>query len=235
MKIFTFLRSTAFNLYIPLVLIVYGVIGAPLIIFKSKKILNFSKAWADAILFGAKFFCGISYKIEGEIPKTPCIIASKHQSFYECLVFLSLFPGICFILKKELLKIPIFGQYLKALNMIAIDRSKAKESIRIINEETFKRINQENRFVLIFPEATRIHPSQKSDCKSGVAFLHKANISEIIPVCVDSGKFWGKNSFLKFPGIVTIHFFNQIDRDFNSKELPKKLNELFDGLCDFNV
>lgn len=237
MIFFTFLRSSALNLYIPLVTIVYGCIGAPLIFFKSKKIFNFSKAWADAVLFGAKFFCNISYQVENNSlqPKTPCIIASKHQSFYECLIFLSLFPGVCFVLKKELLKIPIFGSYLKALKMIVIDRSKMRESIQIINKETLQRIEEEKRFVLIFPESTRMGPDEKSNCKSGVVFLHKANISNIVPAWVNSGKFWGRNSFLKFPGIVKLQFFDSIDRNADSKSLPQKINEIFDNTSKSNT
>jgi 1-acyl-sn-glycerol-3-phosphate acyltransferase len=224
------LRSSIFNFYIVLVLIIYGLIGAPLIIFKSKKILKFSKYWADAMLFGAKFFCGITYKIEGveNFPKEPSVIASKHQSAFECLVFLSLFPGICFILKKELLKIPIFGSYLKALEMISINRSNAKESIQIINKETKRMILEEKRFVLIFPEGTRVHHEAKSNCKPGIIFLHKANISDITPVWVNSGRFWGRNSFIKFPGEVTIRFLEKIDKNEDPKNIPNKLNELFD-------
>jgi 1-acyl-sn-glycerol-3-phosphate acyltransferase len=198
---------------------------------RSKKIFRFSKAWADAMIFGAKFFCNITYKIEGtsNFPKKPCIIASKHQSAYECLVFLSLFTGVCFILKKELLKIPIFGSYLKALQMISIDRSNARDSIKLINDGVKERIEKDERFVLIFPEGTRMGFDEKSDCKAGIAFLQKAKISEIVPVWVDSGKFWGKNSFLKFRGVVTIRFLEKIEKDFDHKKLTEKLNQIFDS------
>jgi 1-acyl-sn-glycerol-3-phosphate acyltransferase len=225
-----FIGSSIYNIYIVLVLIIYGTIGSPLIILKSKKIFIFSKYWADAMLFGAKIFCGITYKIENKenFPKKPCIIASKHQSAYECLVFLSLFPGICFILKKELLKIPIFGSYLKALNMISINRKNAKESISTINKEAKKRIEDE-RFVLIFPEGTRMNYDEKSDCKSGIVFLHKQKISKIVPVWVNSGLFWSKNSFFKKNGVISIRFLDEIEDSFDSRELINHLNNKFDS------
>ncbi len=230
-KINLFFRSLGYNIYIIFILILYGLIGFPLILLKSKKIFWFSARWADAMLFGAKFFCGIDYVIESKenMPKEPSIICSKHQSAYECLVFLSLFEGICFILKKELLKIPIFGSYLKALNMIAIDRNNGKEAIKIINSESEKRIKNDKRYVLIFPEGTRVCFDEKTNCKNGISFLHKTGISDLFPVWVDSGKFWGKNSFFKFKGTVRIKFLEKINKSEDSKQIPQILNKVFDN------
>lgn len=225
--IFLFCRSIAFNMYIVLTIILYGFFYVPFFVLGLNKKIDSGQLFAKIVLFGLRYLCGISYKIEGEIPSYPCVIASKHQSALECLIFLEIFPRACFILKKELLRIPIFGSYLKALKMIIINRSNSTESIRQINEGAQNAI-EANRTVIIFPEGTRVKVSDKTKCKSGIIFIAKSVIAPIVPVWLNSGKFWGKNSFIKYPGEVIIRFLDPIPKQVESRQVANYLNQLFD-------
>lgn len=226
-KIF-FLRALLLNGYIGLNTIFFGIILFPLIFINKNLLINFSKLWADSILFATKHICGLSYKLEGEIPTNGAIIASKHQSMFEVLVFLSILPKSSFVLKQELLKIPIFGNYLKLLKMIPINRSSGRDSINNIIQGA-KTTIAENRHLIIFPEGTRVVYGENTKCKSGIAFLQKEQIADIYPVILDSGKFWPKNPLKIVPGIVKIKFLPVINKTIPHKEIVPLLDKILDS------
>ena len=175
--------------------------------------------WAKGVVGLLKGVIGLKYQIEGleNIPDTPSIVCCKHQSGYETLALQAIFPSQVFVLKKELFYIPVFGQGLMLMSPIAIDRKKPAKATKQILEQGKKR-KDKGFWITIFPEGTRIKPGEKGKYKLGAARMARALQMNMVPVAVNSGLFWPKNSFLKYPGTVTFSIQSPIAWDFGSVE-----------------
>ena len=175
-----------------------------------------------------KYICGLSYKIEGAIPITPVIFASKHQSSMETIILLGLLNYPKFILKRELLRVPFLGVHFKLMNMIVINRGGLKEAMMEMSESSMQSI-KDGRSVILFVEGTRTKYGEPTKCKAGLAMIQKNNdYADICPIAINTGKFWPKGSFIKYPGVATIKFLSIIDRSINYKEINKKVEEMLD-------
>ena len=162
-------------------------------------------SWTSIMLFLLRNLCSIRYQIIGaeNIPKTPSIVLSKHQSAWETLAFQHIFPPQVWVLKKELLLIPFFGWGLAMTNPIAIDRKSGKKALEQIVEQGRDRLNQ-GFWIVIFPEGTRIAPGKRGTYRIGGAWLATHTSVPVVPVAHNAGEFWGKNSFKKLPGKITV-------------------------------
>ena len=162
--------------------------------------------WAVFNLFWLKHCCKLDYRIEGleNIPgKEPVIIMCKHQSAWETLVLQFTFPTQVWILKRELLWIPIYGWGLAAMEPIAIDRGSATKALRQIVEQGCQRL-AEGLCVVIFPEGTRTAAGSRHKYQPGGGMLASKSACPIIPVAHNSGYFWPRNSVLKWPGTINM-------------------------------
>ncbi len=162
--------------------------------------------WARSMLWWLKVTCNIRHEITGleYIHNTPTIILSKHQSAWETLAFQAIFPTQVYVLKRELLWIPIFGWGLAMSSPIAIDRSAGREALKKLVAHGQARLNR-GFWVVIFPEGTRTTPGASSKYHIGGAWLATHTQAPVIPVAHNAGEFWAKNSFIKKPGIIKIH------------------------------
>ena len=162
--------------------------------------------WARSMIWWLRITCNITHKISGldNIPNTPSIILSKHQSAWETLAFQAIFPAQCYVMKRELLWIPIFGWGLAMSSPIAIDRSAGRDALKKLVSLGKDRLAK-GLFVVIFPEGTRKAPNEKGKYHIGGAWLATHTATQIIPVAHNAGEFWGKNSFIKKPGVIQIH------------------------------
>lgn len=187
--------------------------------------------WSSGVLFGLKFIANITYEEKGRenLPKEGAfIIASKHQSAWDTVIFLNKFAGSIYVLKKELLKIPFYGQHLIGMKMIPIDRSGGMNSIKIMLKCVRERI-AEGHVVTIFPEGTRTKYGEKKPYQPGVALIYKEVDAPIIPVSLDSGRFWARNSFLKYPGKITVIYHPQMPKGLDKKEFMQKLQDAIEN------
>lgn len=166
---------------------------------------SFAQAWVKGLLWLLKHVCGLSYKVVGaeNIPDTPSIICSKHQSGWETLALQAIFPPQVFVAKKELLWIPFFGWGLALLDTIAIDRSAKTKASQQIVEQGRQRIAK-GYWIAVFPEGTRTPPGVAGRYQQGAARMAKAFDVPMVPVALNAGEFWPKNSFRKFPGEITV-------------------------------
>ena len=164
------------------------------------------------MLFLLRHLCGIRYQILGaeNIPKTPSIVLSKHQSAWETLAFQKIFPPQVWVLKKELLLIPFFGWGLAMTSPIAIDRKSGKKALEQIVEQGRERLKQ-GFWIVIFPEGTRIPPGKRGKYRIGGAWLATHTNVPVVPVAHNAGEFWGRNSFIKMPGTITVSIGKPID------------------------
>jgi 1-acyl-sn-glycerol-3-phosphate acyltransferase len=140
------------------------------------------------------------------MPQEACVILSKHQSAWETMTLQDYVPkgAYCvFVLKKELLRVPLIGWGLGAMKMISIDRSAGKEALDLVVEQGRERLKK-GFYVIIFPEGTRVAPGTTKRYKAGGAYLATHVGCKIVPVAHDAGEFWPRQAFVKRPGTVTV-------------------------------
>ena len=185
-----------------------------------------ARFWERGILVLLKVVVGLDYEVRGRehLPREPVIIASKHQSAWETLVFHVLVPELAVGLKEELTRIPVFGWYLMRAQNIRIDRGAAAKAIRSLVEGA-KAATANGLSVLIFPEGTRRAPDDPPAYKPGVAALYAALKLPVVPVALNSGLFWRRRGFLKYPGRVVVEFLEPIPPGLDRKIFMQILEE----------
>lgn len=166
--------------------------------------------------------CGLKYRVEGSenIPKSPCIIMSKHQSAWETMALQKMFPPQVWVMKREIFWIPFFGWAIAAMEPIAIDRSSGRKAISQIIEQGKKTLDS-GKWVVIFPEGTRVPPGKKGRYGMGGAILATKSGYPVIPVALNSGEFWRRNDFIKRPGTIDVVIGKPID---SADREPDSLN-----------
>lgn len=187
--------------------------------------------WLRQITWIEHYIGGITYHVLGteHVPHGACIIASKHQSAWETFKLHLLFADPAIVLKKELLHIPIWGWYLRHSGMIPIDRGAGAKALSGMMRAAHKAV-ADNRKIVIFPQGTRTAPGVERPYKSGVAALYNELNIPVIPMALNSGLLWPKNSFIKKPGIITIEFLPPIMPGLKRAEFMARLkNDLEDA------
>jgi len=201
------LRSLLFNFCFFGWSLLASVIFIPLFIASPRTAQLTGWPWATVTLFMARVICGIKYEIRGReyITDGPVIYAAKHQSAWDTMIFLVLFKNPAYVLKRELLRIPGWGWYLWRMKMIAIDRSGKASSLKDLIRQSREAL-AENRPIVLFPEGTRMRPGAPPDYQPGIIALYNQLGVPVIPVALNSGAFWGKNAFNKYPGTIVMEF-----------------------------
>ena len=161
--------------------------------------------WSRLVILLARSILGIRWRIEGSehLPARPAVILAKHQSAWETMAFQLIFPPQVHVLKRELLWIPFFGWGLALMSPIAIDRSRGTAAMRSIARLGRERLEQ-GFWVIVFPEGTRVAPGSRRKYQAGGAWLAAHAGAPVVPVAHNAGKAWPRNSFLKYPGEVTV-------------------------------
>lgn len=199
-----------------------GIIAFPL---DFKKRYYLITRWAVFNLWWLKICCNITYEIKGKdnIPGKPCIVMSKHQSAFETLALQQIFIPQVWILKKELLQIPIYGWGLASMQPIAINRDSTIKSFRQIADQGCERL-QKGYWVIIFPEGTRVAPNKKKKYLPGGGVLAEKSGAQVVPVAHNAGRLWPRNSMIKKPGLITIKIGPVIESENKSaKEITDEV------------
>jgi 1-acyl-sn-glycerol-3-phosphate acyltransferase len=187
-----------------------------------------ARFWMQGLQAVLRLVVGLSYEVRGRnrLPPGPAIIASKHQSAWETLIFHVLVPDLAVGLKYELTRIPIFGWYLMRGGAIRIDRGGAARALRSLVDGA-RAAAARGVSILIFPEGTRRAPEDPPDYKPGVAAVYTALDLPVVPVALNSGLFWSRRSFMKRPGRITVEFLEPIppglDRRSFMAELQRRI------------
>ena len=192
-------------------------------LISAEKRYELTKGWNITITYLAKNICGIEYEILGmenlqAMIDKPVILLSKHQSAWETIAFIALIPKqLCFVFKRELLWIPFFGWALALLRMIHINRSNKAAASQSIAGQGKKYLGQ-GLWIIIFPEGTRTKVGAHTLYRKGGARLASATKAWVIPIAHNAGHVWPRNSFLKYPGKVTISIGPAISSENKSAE-----------------
>jgi 1-acyl-sn-glycerol-3-phosphate acyltransferase len=182
--------------------------------------------WAHAVMWWLKVTCNLRYEVTGRehIPATPSIILSKHQSAWETIALQSIFPPQVWVLKRELLMIPFFGWGLWAVGSIPIDRSSGREALKKLVNHGKDRLKR-GLWVVIFPEGTRTAPGVRGKYHIGGAWLASHTQTSVVPVAHNAGRFWRKNSILKYPGVIQVVIGQPLDTAGLKPDAVNKLVE----------
>ena len=220
------LRSLLFNLFFYTGIVVVFLIALPALILPSKVTLLFGKFLGHYVVFIVRIFLNTKVEFKGieNIPKTEkYFVACAHQSIFETFALQSILDYPVFILKKELLKIPLFGLYLKKIKSIEIVRdTTTKDNLNFFNKVA-NIIKNEKRPLLIFPQGTRVGVNDKVPFKKGVGRIYEALNISCVPVALNSGKVWPKHGIVKYPGKITVSFLKPIEPGLNRDDFIKNL------------
>ena len=161
--------------------------------------------WCSIVAFMVRYIGGIRIEINGleNIPATPGVVLSKHQSAWETLNLLGLFYPQSWVLKRELLRIPVFGWGLGRLDPIAIDRGAGREALRQVVEQGRERLRA-GRWIVVFPEGTRVAPGQRGRYQQGGAILACRAGVAVTPVAHNAGEHWPRRGLRLRPGTIRV-------------------------------
>jgi 1-acyl-sn-glycerol-3-phosphate acyltransferase len=162
-------------------------------------------SWVPIMMWVIRHVLGIRYRVIGRenLPATASVVLSKHQSAWETIALQQILPPLCYVLKRELLRVPFFGWGLASIPGIAIDRAAGKDAMSQVVEQGRARL-KEGLWVVVFPEGTRVAPGTTRRYKPGGAILAKRAGVPVVPVAHNAGEFWKRNAFIKRPGEIVV-------------------------------
>lgn len=169
--------------------------------------------WCRTTIFVTRWLNGIRYRVQGmeNLPDGPAVLLSKHQSAWETVAFPAVMPRpLCYVFKRELLYVPFFGWALGMLKMVHIDRKEGKHAFDSVTRQGKQRMS-EGAWVIMFPEGTRTPVGKQGKYKTGGARFAIATGAPVVPIAHNAGRVWPRNSFYKYPGIVTVSIGQPID------------------------
>jgi len=207
----TFLRSACFNVLFFGWTAMLALVCLPILLLPRRYLLHLEKFWTRSMAWLLAHVAGITTEIRGreQLPKGPFLVASKHQSAWETMAYVFLLRDPSFVLKREILSIPIFGLYVWKAGLVPIDRKRGVKALRRMLQSARNTV-EEGRPIVIFPEGTRVAPGSHRPYHSGVVALYRHLHLPVVPVALNSGLFWRRRSFLKRPGKIVLEFLPPI-------------------------
>jgi 1-acyl-sn-glycerol-3-phosphate acyltransferase len=219
-----YVRSALFNVAFFAVTALTAILCLPALIAGRSALQPVIRIYARIILFLLKHVTGIRVDVRGaeRLPPDSYIVASKHQSTWETIAYLAIWPDPVFFLKRELFYIPVWGWYVARLGMVPVERAKGGHAIRKMLSSARRHI-PEGRQLIIFPEGTRRQPADPPVYKPGVTALCQMLQLPCVPVALNSGCHWPRRSFLKHPGRIVVEILEPIETGLKRAEFEQRL------------
>lgn len=231
------IRSILFDFFFYTSTILICLLCWPLLFLPIRKRFIVIEFWGKVISFWAKYILGLTFVVRGKenLPPPPYIVASKHQSAWETVFLNQITPCSVFVLKKELMKIPVFNWYFRGLHCIAVQRGGGAATIEDMMHQA-QIVIQEGLSIIIFPEGTRTIVGSKAKYKHGIANLYRHLNVPVVPIALNSGVFWGRRSFIKNPGQIDVEILPPIypglDRNDFLEQLQETIETASERLCN---
>ena len=205
-------RSILFFLGMVLSALVIGILTLLSFPFGFAARYRVAQTWVRFNLWMLAKLCRLGYEVRGleNIPQTNGIILCKHQSAWETVGLQALFQPVCFILKRELLRLPVWGWAMASLEPIAIDRQAKSVAMKQILREGEQRLRK-GRWLIIFPEGTRVSPGQRGRYGASGGILAHRTGYPVVPIAHNAGEYWARRGFLKHPGTISVRIGPAID------------------------
>jgi 1-acyl-sn-glycerol-3-phosphate acyltransferase len=224
-----FLRSLVYNVLFYLLLLFWMLVGIPTFVMPRWAIMNIARYWARSSIWLLRAICGTKVEYRGleKIPEGPLIVASKHQSMWETFALLQFFDQPLFIFKRELKWIPLFGWYLIKSDMIGIDRTAGGRSLLRMARRAGEAVRR-GRQLIIFPEGTRTAVDSLPNYKTGVAQIYVDCRVTCLPVALNSGLFWPRRTFMRYPGTLTVEFLDPLPPGLSRREFSARVSTVIE-------
>jgi len=221
----TFLRPLVFHLWFLLVSVVMFLGAIPLFLGPRILVIRAAQLWARLQLWGLRVFCGQTYEVRGtaHIPKGAALVASKHYSMWETIAFMVLVDDPAIVLKRELLRIPLYGWYGSKMGMIGLDRTGKAKALRDLKRVSENAVAN-GRQIVIFPEGTRKRIGAAPDYKPGVAGLYSGLGVPCVPVAHTSGLLW-RGGWKRYPGTILVEFLPAIPPGLRRAEFMREMEQ----------
>lgn len=205
-------RTLAYYLYIALATLVLGLWGLPQGLRGRAAANRVATVWLRQMLGAARVILGVRVEYRGAPPVGDVLIAAKHQSFLDILALAQACPRRAFVMKREVLNVPIMGWFARKVGCIPIDRTRGKDALRQITAEVeaARRSPEGLGQLIVYPEGTRTLPGHSLPYKPGVAIIQRATGLPIVPVAADCGLFWPKRGFPIRPGVAVVQFLEPV-------------------------
>jgi 1-acyl-sn-glycerol-3-phosphate acyltransferase len=215
-----------FNALFYVNLIVHMLLALPTFALPYPALRVFIRSYSRTSLWLLRVVCGTKVEWRGaeKIPQGSCIVACKHQSLWETFALFEMLPDPAYVLKRELMWIPLFGWHMAKAGLIPINRRAGMAALSRMTARTRKELER-GRKVVIFPEGTRRLPGAEPDYKPGVAHLYVRSGVACVPVALNSGLFWPRRSLLRYPGTVLVEVLDPIAPGLGSREFLARLQE----------
>ena len=218
------LRSILFNVSYLAWSVFMHIVCMPLLLAPTAWVWKAAHLWIDGTLLLLRVFCGLGHRELGleHLPKGPAIIAAKHQSAWETLFLSRRLGRPAFILKRELLMIPVFGWFIRKVGMIAVDRAGKAAALKQMVKDANVAFGA-GRQIIIFPEGTRVAPGEHKPYQPGIAALYGQLNVPVVPVALNSGLYWGRKAWVKKPGQIAIEYLPPIPPGLDRKAFMAEL------------
>jgi 1-acyl-sn-glycerol-3-phosphate acyltransferase len=232
----TWLRSLLFNLSFFLFSVGTAIVSLPFVLVHRRHLTRLLRGWAGGVVWLLRHVVHVQVKVIGgeRLPQGAGVIAAKHQSAFDTIVWLLLVPDSAYVLKVELLRLPLYGTLVKHVGNIPVDREGGGAALRRMLRGATEALAN-GRQVVIFPEGTRTAPGERVPYFPGVVALAsaaRAAGAPVVPVATDSGRIWGRRAFLKRPGTIHVSVLPPIPSDLPRSALLARLEEVIETESD---
>src|SRR6202795_4039464 len=224
-----FLRSLVYNVLFYALLVFWILIAIPTYLMPRRAIMTVAKNWARSSIWLLRVICNTRVEYRGleKIPQGPLIVASKHQSMWETFALLQFFDQPLYILKRELKWIPLFGWYLIKSNMIGINRGAGGRSLLEMTRRAGEEVRR-GRQLIIFPEGTRTPVDAPPQYKTGIAQIYVDCGVPCLPVALNSGLFWPRRTFMRYPGTLVVEFLDPLPPGLSRREFIARVSTVIE-------
>jgi 1-acyl-sn-glycerol-3-phosphate acyltransferase len=222
-------RSLAFNVLFYLNLLVHMIVALPILALPHRVHRVFIRSYSRSSLWLLRVVCGttVEWRGIGKIPHGACIVACKHQSLWETFALYAVLEDPAYVLKRELMWVPLFGWHMAKAGLIPIDRGAGVSALKRMTAQARERL-QGARQVVIFPEGTRRQPGAAPSYKSGVGYLYAHAGAACLPLALNSGLFWPRRSPLRRPGTIVVEVLDPIAPGLNARAFVARLQTVLE-------
>jgi 1-acyl-sn-glycerol-3-phosphate acyltransferase len=223
----TTVRSLAFNLAFYLWTLFAAIVTLPILLAPRPAAQATLNLWAKVVTWLLRVIAGVRVEVRGRehVPAGVALVAPKHQCMFDIFGLMAVLPAPCYVLRKELMRIPVFGWWAWKGRMIVIDREGGSKALREMLTVAHERLAEATRQIVIFPEGHRGKPGQAGDYQPGVAALYRDLGMACVPVALNSGAHWQKGGLVLKPGKIVFEFLEPLPAGLKRAEFMRELED----------
>ena len=228
---FQYLRSVLFIIQMYVAMPIFGIVFAPWALISRRGAYAACKGYSHYVFWTARWMVGIKCEVRGKVPEGEALIAAKHQSFLDIMMIFTALPAAKFIMKKEILLMPVIGQYARMLNCVPVDRGKRGAAIdKMVRDVQAGRA--EPGQLIIYSQGTRVPPGVKMPYKVGTAVLYQQLGQPCVPVATNVGVLWPKRGLIRKPGTAVVEFLPAMAPGLDREAFMQQLEDAVETRSD---